>query len=157
MTSVTLTAETFQRVVVLCDLQEVVIRVCGKDFSINQSILPFISTNLAQYFDNSDKPFIVSLNYDDQSDSLFENVTLQSLIKSCSIFLALVENCAYSDTISIHIPSLILFSKKIFCDPLLDSAIKYSKSFHSNSSMTFEIPNYVLKSFSKLSAPFHWK
>jgi hypothetical protein len=74
MKFVCLTSEALARVTALCDLPNVAIRVCGKDFFINQSILPFISTELEQHFTKYDTPFIVSLDDDDQSNSLFASV-----------------------------------------------------------------------------------
>jgi hypothetical protein len=48
MKAVRLTSGAFGRVIALWDLPNAAIRVCDKDFHINQAILPFISTELEQ-------------------------------------------------------------------------------------------------------------
>jgi hypothetical protein len=86
-----LTSKSFERIFELFknnDNEEVTIRVCDKDFHLKKYFLPFISTILEDHFSNSNEPFIISLNKEiDANDSLFENVTSESLIESCSIFL----------------------------------------------------------------------
>jgi hypothetical protein len=150
MKTVGLTSESFRRVVALCDAPNVAIRVCEKDFYINQSILPFISTELETHFLHSRNPFIVSLNEEDCMNSLFESVTDSSLIESCSIFISIIENGTNEKPI--HIPSLILFAKKIFCNDFLSSIIQFSSSQNTSksTSLTFELSNFVLNSFSKV-------
>jgi hypothetical protein len=96
MKTVRLTSESFGRVIALCDSPNAAIRVCWKDFFINQTILPFISIKLENHFVHSKKPFIVSLNDDDLSNSLFDAVAPSSLMESCSIFISLIEKGTYS-------------------------------------------------------------
>jgi hypothetical protein len=154
------TSESFERVIALCDLPNVIIRVCEKDFFINQSILPFISIELQKYFEESEEietPFTISIDDDDKSNSLFESITSESLIESCSLFVSILENRPFpfqSPSSSLHIPSLILFSKKIFCPNFLSWIIEFSNSqndqtslsnfnyFHSNFCFNFETNIY---------------
>jgi hypothetical protein len=133
MNLIRLASESFQRIISLCDLPNVTIRVCEKDFFINQSLLPFISTELQKYFEDFDEfetPFTISIDDDDKSNPLFESVTSESLIESCSIFISMFENRPFplQSPSSLHIPSLIIFSKKIFCPNFLSSIIDFSNS-----------------------------
>jgi hypothetical protein len=156
--------ESIGRVVALCDLPDVTICVCGRDFYINQAILPFISNELDEYFAEYDAPFIISLTSDDQSNSLFESVTPSSLIESCFTFLSLIGSETYfrvdqnenlndsnnknNNFGSLHIPSLILFAQKIFCNDLLSSIVHFSSSQNQPYSLTFEPSNFVFDSHS---------
>jgi hypothetical protein len=152
MKPVRLTSESFGRVITLCDAPNVVIRVCGRDFHINQPILPFISTELEKHFATSSEYFIVSLNDGDLFNSLFEGVTPTLLIESCSVFVSLIHNGSYPSNAksenSIQIPSLLLFAKKIFSTDLLSSIIRLCSS-PNESSLTFERSNCVWNLFSK--------
>jgi hypothetical protein len=130
MKSINFLSESFKRVVALCDLPNVVIRVCDKDFFINQSILPFISQKLKNYFFEFEEPFIISITEDDKSNSLFKSVTSESLIEICSIFISLIETGNLSLISTLHVPSLILFSKKIFSPNFLSLIIAFSRSFN---------------------------
>jgi hypothetical protein len=158
MKSLEFISEAFRRVIALCDLPNVVIEVCGKQFSINQSLLPFISTELTEYFDKFDEPFIISINDDDLSNSLFESVSSESLIESCSIFLSFFENGIYNVESRLHIPSLILFCQKIFSHNLPSSIIDFSKSFDqspppslSPSFLSFHYSIFSMNSFTNIS------
>jgi hypothetical protein len=144
-----LTSESFERVIALCDLPNVIIRVCEKDFFINQSILPFISTELQKYFNEFETPFTISIDNVDKSNSLFETVTSESLIESCSIFLSMLENrpFPFQSPSSLHIPSLILFSKKIFCPNFLSWIIEFSNSQNQQNSLSLFKFNYFPSAF----------
>jgi hypothetical protein len=98
------------------------IRVCGTDFSVSKCLLPFISQHLVEHFKRSNDAFVVSFDQaTDASDSFFENVTTESLIESCSIFLKFFEEFEHQQISKSQLPSLILFSRKIFCNDLLNS------------------------------------
>jgi hypothetical protein len=137
-------------VIALCDLPNVVIRVCIKDFFINQSILSFISSKFYEYFSKSEEPFNISIEADDESNSLFDGVTPESLIESCSIFISLIEDGTLPLKSTIHISSLILFSQKIFCFDFLSSIIQFSSSSDQSnpSSFLFQLSNFLFKSLS---------
>jgi hypothetical protein len=139
-------------------LPNAAIRVCGKDFFVNKAVLPFISNEMEKHFICSNDPFLVSLTDADLSNSIFEGITPSSLIESASIFISLLENGNYcfgnQDAKSLHLPSLMLFAKKIFCNDFLSSIIQcsspQSKSNASSLTLTFEPLNFVLNSFPKL-------
>jgi hypothetical protein len=150
MKTIKLTSESLQRVIALYDLPDVIIQVCGKDFFINQSILRFISPNLNEYFSKFGDPFIISINDDDQSNSLFETVTSESLIESCSIFVSLIQTGNLFVDSTIHLPSLILFSRKIFCRDFLSSIVQFSSSSDQSTSsyLSFMLSNFLFSCFS---------
>jgi hypothetical protein len=155
MKQIKLTSESLQRVIALCDLPDVVICVCEKDFFINQAILSFISTKLDQHFSNSQNPFIISIDDDDISNPLFEGVSCESLIESCSFFISLIKNGTSTFPSQLHIPSLILFSQKIFCNDFLELIISFSTTINSQNSCSlsskslfkYEPSNLILNSF----------
>jgi hypothetical protein len=149
MSTIKVTAETLQRIISLCGLPNVIIRVCGKEFFINQSILSLIFNELQKHFSISNDPFVVSLNHDGKLNSLFAAVTPQSLIESCSIFLLLLQNGSYSCINSTLILSLIFFSRKISCGTLNGLVTKFSKSTEANSVLFWEMPITALNSFPK--------
>jgi hypothetical protein len=143
------TSESFHRVIALCDLPDLIIRVCEKDFFINQSILPVIFPILEKYYSKSEYLFTISINNDNQSNSLFKSVTPESLIESCSIFVSFQENGIISNTPTLHLPSLLLFSMKIFSSTFLSSIIRFSSLINQSTTLTlsFEEFNVSLNSF----------
>jgi hypothetical protein len=118
-----LTLKSLERVLELLsddECEEATIRVCEKDFHIKECFLPFISNILDDYFSYTIDPFIVSFNKEiEGTDFFFNNVTSESLIESCSIFLNFFETFQSQIISQSIIPSLILFSRKIFCNDFL--------------------------------------
>jgi hypothetical protein len=144
-----MTSESFQRVIGLYDLPNVVIRICDKDFFINQTILHFISPELNNYFSKYDDPFTVAATEEDQSNSLFESDTCESLVESCSIFISFLGNGTFliDSILYLHIPSLILFSKKIFYQTFLSLIIEFSISSNKSTPSSFPISFDLLNFF----------
>jgi hypothetical protein len=159
MNVTTIDSESLQRVIALWDLPDVVIQVCGKDFLINQSILPIFSTKLEEYFSEFDDPFPICLNDEDKSNSLFESVSCESLIENFSIFVSFFENGTVSteSILHLHLPSLILLSKKLFSEFIFSSIIPLlnicDKS--STSKPSFDSSNSFLKFYSHFESNYN--
>jgi hypothetical protein len=85
MNLIRMNSESLQRVIILYDLPNVLIRVCGKHFFINQSILSF---NLPQLNDYLTQSYSI-VNLDEFKNNRNENIPQNDNVSLQNFFFAI--------------------------------------------------------------------
>jgi hypothetical protein len=119
MTVVRLTSESLRGISVCGEDRNAIICVCGKDFSIPLSKVPFLSELLFEYIYSTKKKFVVDFTDDDKSNSLFDGINKDSIIESFESVVLLLNGFPSHFSFESHSKSLLFLSTKLFCRDLL--------------------------------------